>query len=82
MSEQDWMTGNRAAWQRILGEAIRELGMSGRTIESLVLEREAAIAKLREVCAEHGDNDWEESLHLSDVIEKHLVRPWEEATTT
>lgn len=49
-----------------------------RTIETRVaqleLERLEIVAKLREVCAEHGDNDWPEDLHLGDVLEKHLAR--------
>ncbi len=37
-------------------------------------EREATVAMLRAVCAEYGDNDWPDNLHLADVIEKHLWR--------
>jgi hypothetical protein len=46
--------------------------MINRTAEQYEAERKEAIAKLREVCEEFGDNDWEDSLHLADIIEKHL----------
>ena len=29
---------------------------------------------LRSECADLGDNDWSDNLHLADVVEKHLVR--------
>jgi len=55
-----------------------ELGMEGRTLESLVAEREAAVAALRSVCGDFGDNDWSSEVHLADVIEKHLGRHLEQ----
>lgn len=33
-----------------------------------------AISTLRQVCDEFGDNDWDETLNLSDIVEKHLWR--------
>jgi hypothetical protein len=51
-----------------------ELGYTGRSVESLVLEREQTVAALRSVCADHGDNDWTEELHLADVVDNHLGR--------
>ncbi len=38
-----------------------------------VQEREEAIQVLRRTCADFGDLDWKEDLHLSDIIDKHLV---------
>lgn len=35
-------------------------------------ERATTIAALRSLCAEFGDNDWPDDLHLADVVEKHL----------
>jgi hypothetical protein len=35
-------------------------------------EREMTIVALRSLCAEFGDNDWPDDLHLADVVEKHL----------
>lgn len=37
-------------------------------------ERDATVKMLRDVCADFGDNDWADELHLADVIEKHLAR--------
>lgn len=31
-------------------------------------------AQLRSVCEDFGDNDWDDNLHLGDVIDKHLTR--------
>ncbi len=73
MSEQDWQTGNRAAYAHILGLCRRELGHHN-TPDALLLQLEDARAALRVVCAEHGDNEWDDNLALSDVIEKHLAR--------
>lgn len=72
-AERAWLDGNRAAWTSLLAEAMRNLGHEGRTPGSFVVEREQAVAMLRQVCAEFGDNDWSDGLHLSDVIEKHLL---------
>ena len=52
------------------------LGARERYNEKLLFwlqEREIAIIVLRRLCAEHGDNDWPDELHLADVIEKHLA---------
>lgn len=70
--EAAYLQGERAAWRSILAQAVRELGMEGRSPESWILEREAAIAALRDRCRDYGDNDWAENLHLADVINKHI----------
>jgi predicted secreted protein len=46
------------------------------------LERNAAVAMLRQVCDEHGDNAWLDRLNLADVIEKHLWRHLEAKGST
>lgn len=76
MSEKDYESGNRAALTSMLRHCLRELGYEGDEAErsKWILERESAIATLRHVCAEIGDNDWPDDLHLSDIIEKHLAR--------
>jgi hypothetical protein len=38
------------------------------------VEREEAIAMLRDVCQRHGDNNWPDHRHLMDILEKHLLR--------
>lgn len=73
-NETWWIAGDRAAWRTMLGECLRHLGYDSEECREVawITEREDAVAKLREVCEWHGDNDWEDNLHLADVIEKHL----------
>jgi hypothetical protein len=72
--EKIWVRGNRAAWLRMLRECLRQLGIddpdAGRA--RWIQERQDSIAALRMLCDDFGDNEWEDSLYLSDVIEKHL----------
>lgn len=42
-------------------------------LNALRRERESVIRLLREACEEYGDNDWPDTLHLRDVLEKHLL---------
>lgn len=72
--EAAYTRGKRYVWQLMLQEAIMGLEMTGQTLESLILEREATVAALRSACEHHGDNEWASNLHLADVVEKHLVR--------
>jgi hypothetical protein len=74
--ERVWIRGHRAAWTSVLQRCLMELGYEDTeaTRAKWILEREATVAALRSVCADHGDNDWDEHLHLADVIEKHLAR--------
>ncbi len=74
MSERDYIKGSKAAFRIMLAECLRNLGDAERNAHSWRLEREHAIAILRDVCKEHGDNDWDDDLYLGDIIEKHLGR--------
>ena len=77
LDERSYAEGNRQAWLGILAEAVSHLGGDDSdAVDSalLVWERQEVVAKLREVCAEFGDNDWTDDLSLADVIEKHLMR--------
>lgn len=75
--ERTYQDGARSAWARMFTLALKELGAGGDR-GAWILERTAAIAILRSVCEQYGDNDWEPSLHLGDIIEKHLWRVLEE----
>lgn len=53
-----------------------------RNLEGPDLKLAAALAQLhdvraalRDVCADHGDSDWDDRLNLADVVNKHL-RPY------
>lgn len=70
-----YLEGSRVAWASMLQECLKRLGMEGDIEEqcaALVAERVLTVSALRDVCAEHGDNDWPDELHLADVVEKHL----------
>ena len=75
--------GRASAFRELLAVAVRGLGRSDipddldalkRRVGVLEGERSAAVAALRRVCAEHGSNEWPDSLYLADVVEKHLGR--------
>ena len=57
----------------LLGEADKERPMPAlKRLAQMTVEREEAVAVLRLICRAHGDLDWEPSLHLADIIDKHL----------
>ena len=73
--EKIYIQGNRAAWGEILSDSLQQLGYDDPAVTQKhrwILEREAIIVQLRDLCSVFGDNDWDEKLHLADVIEKHL----------
>lgn len=78
MSESEytvaWESGRASVFRELLRMASVELNPGGRTIESYIEERTDFVTALRTVCAEYGDNDWEDDLNLSDILEKHLLR--------
>jgi hypothetical protein len=76
--ERGWVEGNRAAYRSVLGECLRHLDGKDRDAHRWQAERADVVAVLRRVCAEYGDNEWPDDLHLGDVIEKHL-EPYLEA---
>ncbi len=70
MNEKARIAGRQAAYRHILRQCLAELPEGSE--HRWQLERGAAVAALRRVCADHGDNDWPDNLSLADVIEKHL----------
>lgn len=80
--EAQYEAGSRMAWLETLGHALRGLGRGGPEWDAarLIAERELVVSLLRRICADHGDNDWDDDLNLSDVIEKHLARYLEDET--
>lgn len=65
------------AWIEILQISVSKLHLYGVKVDSFnfFIERREMIKTLRELCEEYGDNDWPDNLHLSDIIEKHLINP-------
>jgi hypothetical protein len=72
--EDSFEAGRRIAWGLILQQCVAELGEEGRERAGWLIERQQAIAALLEICKEHGDTSWHESLNLADVIDNHLGR--------
>ena len=75
IKEQSYLLGER---QAAIGQLRTIMGYlkvdEKRTKEQYMLEREETVQALRDVCEDHGDNEWEENLHLADVVNKHLGR--------
>jgi hypothetical protein len=68
--------GSRRELLLILDELLVHLGYDSPEVRVVawIQEREEAVARLREICAVYGDNDWLPHTHLGEVIEKHLQR--------
>jgi predicted secreted protein len=69
--------GQQIVWRRMLRKCITNLApcfneSADKQFALLLAERSEAIAILRDLCEEFGDNNWDENLHLADIIEKHL----------
>jgi predicted secreted protein len=76
VEEAAYTLGQRTAWAGLLHMALKELGYEDALVERVkwVAEREAAVAALRSLCRNYGDNEWDDHLHLADVINNHLAR--------
>lgn len=73
--ETHYSQGSRAAWASMLAECLRQLGINDPEVRRMrwISEREAVVSQLRSICADYGDNDWPDDLHLGDVVSKHLA---------
>ena len=72
MSEKDYMIGQKRAFLKMHQFCLNELPLKKR--KEFAMERAQTILYLRSICGDYGDNDWEDDLHLEDIIEKHLIR--------
>lgn len=83
--DRAYARGCASVYREILMAAVRGLGRPSvrpdatpdqlrARIGVLENERSRAVEELRRLCAEFGDNDWPDDLHLPDVIEEHLGR--------
>jgi len=78
MNDRDYTAGSRSVWRKLLRDCMTGLGFKGKRDPeahrvALLVEREDVVEQLRCVCEDHGDNDWDDTAHLGDVIEKHLA---------
>lgn len=70
----EYEIGFRAAWLRMFAECVKVLGPDG-SAESWRLEREETIVALRLLCEDFAlSQEWDNQLHLADIIEKHIRR--------
>ena len=78
--ELAYVEGSRMAWCSMLLTCLKNLGVDDLDAGKArwLVERVQTISILRRVCESHGDNDWDNDLHLADVVEKHLERYLEE----
>jgi hypothetical protein len=72
--EQIYVEGTNQAYVTMLSVCLKNLGIDHPEAQHAVwiAERQAVVAVLRTLCEEFGDNDWDDNLHLADVIKKHL----------
>jgi hypothetical protein len=73
--EQAYLDGSKHAWLAVLEMCLSRIGYTATETAhaNWISERADAVLTLRSICAEFGDNDWPDDLHLTDIIEKHLV---------
>jgi len=73
--ELGYIEGHRRTASNLLLHAMGELSgfLEVPNEANLLAERTETIATLRRLLHDLGDDDWPDNLHLSDIIEKHLV---------
>lgn len=71
-----WEAGYTAALRGLLARCVADLGVEDVDAGKArwLVERTDVVLLLRGMCEEYGDNEWPDNLHLSDVIDKHLMR--------
>lgn len=72
VNERDYSTGYQAACRSMLEHISGHLGNKGTKTAEMKLELAATRAALRRLCIELGCNNWSDSAHLVDVIDKHM----------
>lgn len=77
---QGVIEGTRQAWNTMLRLCLTGAGVTDTQAQVIMQasERADALKVLRQICAEHGDNEWEDSLSLADILDKHLFRHLED----
>ena len=82
LNESYYLRGQRSILVKQLRDILRSLDANGGNFDSYYItetvrlksEREDVISVIRMVCEDYGDNQWDESMHLGDVIDKHLYK--------
>ncbi len=73
--ERSYQQGSQGVWQQLLSLALQNLSGTGEHLSrtEMMQERTMVVQTLRSICEEYGDNDWDDDLHLTDVLNKHLL---------
>lgn len=74
--EAGFVSGQRRALTdlyRLIAGGLADAKLPARDAARLQVERGELVLLLRKVCAEFGDNDWDDTLFLPDVVSKHLL---------
>lgn len=68
--------GQRSVWRSLVQQGLCHLEGNEKTRTELLAERADAIRELKSLCEELGlPIEWEDDLHMADIIEKHIYRP-------
>jgi hypothetical protein len=72
--ESAYTEGSRRAWINMLQLCLQHLGVNDPVAghHRWIMERQETIAKLRSICAEYGDDAFDDDLYIPDILEKHL----------
>src|SRR5688572_14835259 len=71
--EQAYQNGSQKVWLELFQLCLKNLGEETSDQHGWVIERAEAVRALRDVCGEVGDNEWDDDIHLYDVIHNHLT---------
>lgn len=71
VDEHERIFGRKSAWELLFSKIEELITLQQQAHKA---ERKETIMVLRILCKYFGDNDWDENLHLADIIDKHLGR--------
>lgn len=75
LKEAAYIQGQQAVWRSLIQQGLSKLEGNEYTRSELLLERAEAINALKTLCEEFNlPIAWDDSLHLADIIEKHIYR--------
>lgn len=73
IKEAAYLEGQRAVWRSLVQQGLSHFEGNEKTRTQLIAERADAIRQLKTLCEKFGlPIEWEDGLHLADIIEKHV----------
>ena len=77
--EDGYVSGKRQTAITLLRLALTELGEHAPQGTREILERQETLSALRQLCRDLGlSSDWDDRLHLADVVNKHIFHQLQE----